>query len=348
MNRPLRVAFVGMKRPSSDMPVGYWPTFVRYHLELPYYYAMFGNTEVTLTTVERVDYHESFTLGGSIRCMTEGEYRDCNDRFDVVVHWRKWFDDLCDPFARNVILSQDHSYGSEWLENVGRAFGQDHLDGILVFPAWHKERVRQETGLPIGRLYEGLTLGVDTSVYHPDAKDPYQLLWASDPGRGLDRLVVPFLRLWERDRRFRLTVTYPDYVRPESLAPFSSFLSHPGVRHLPGVRNGAQLWSLFNSSGILPYSSTFPEPSSRCHRQAMAAGSLVLYPPNMGTPSDLLENGLTGIVEHPEAWPDIIRDMVSSGRWQEIGRNARTLAINENWAVQAHRFHNFFSKGIDE
>lgn len=349
MSRPLRVAFVGMRRAPSDLPSEYWPTFVRYHLELPYYYAKHGPCEVIITTVEPVKYEEAFTSGGSIKCITESEYQDSTDlgRFDVVVHWRKWFTDLYDHLARNVILSQDHSYGPEWIEQVKNAFESECLDGILVFPTWHKSNtVRELNGIiPSSRLYEGLTLGVDTEVYCPGTKDPYHLLWASDPGRGLNELINPFLRLWNKDRRYRLTVTYPDYVKQESLAAFSSFFKHPGVRHRPGLRNGVELWDLFNSTMFLPYSSSFPEPSSRCHRQAMAAGSVVLYPPNMGSPSFLIEHGLTGIVEPIGLWPELIHSMVQSGRAAEVGHNARTFAVTENWAVQARRFHDFFSAG---
>jgi hypothetical protein len=349
VTRRLRVAFVGVRRPPSDVPAGYWPTFVQYHLELPFYYAAHAPIDVDLTTIEPVEYTAEFNHAGSLRCLTEEQYRNARVRYDVVVHWRRWYEDLADPLARNVILSQDHSYGPDWLYEVRSAFEGDRLDGILVFPTWHRERVAAELKgvVPVQRLYEGMTFGVDTSVYRPGRKDPFHLLWASDPGRGLENLIAPFLHLWGRDRRFRLTVTYPDYVRPEAVARFSSFLRHPGVTHAPSVRNGVRLWDLFNDSGVLPYSSNFPEPSSRCHRQAMAAGSLVLYPPNMGTPSCLLEDGLTGVVDHPDTWPDIICDMVSTGRWEELGHNARSLAVNENWAVQAGRFHSFFSKGLE-
>lgn len=351
VSRQLRVAFVGMKRAPPDMPPGYWPTFVQFHLELPYYYAKHSACEVVLTTVEPVEYSEQFDSGGSIRCMTEWDYRECahGGKFDVIVHWRRWFDDLYDHLARNVILSQDHSYGPEWLADVRGACNEAQaLDGILVFPTWHKENTARELAgiLPPERLYEGMTLGVDTSVYYPGRKDPFHLLWASDPGRGLERLINPFLRLWQRDRRFHLTVTYPDYVKPESVARFSGFLNHPGVQHRPSVRNGPLLWDLFNDSAILPYSSNFPEPSSRCHRQAMAAGSLVVYPPNMGTPSCLIENGLTGVVEDPDLWPDVVYEMVRTERWREIGHNARQFAISEDWSVQAKRFHSFFSEGL--
>lgn len=341
----MRVAFVGMRRSPSDMPAEYWPTFVRFHLELPYYYARYATCDVDLVTVEPVDYREQWPETGTIRCITEDEYRVAKGHYDLIVHWRKWFTDLSDPLTRNVILSQDHSYGPEWKSAVREA--GDGLDGILVFPTWHKENTANELVdiTPRIRLYEGMTLGVDTDVYRPVDKDPFHLLWASDPGRGLETLINPFLRLWSADRRFRLTVTYPDYVRPESVARFDNFLKHPGVRHMPGLRNGQALWDLFNSAGFIPYSSTFMEPSSRCHRQGMAAGSMVLYPPGMGTPSYLIENGLTGIIESVDMWPDIIRSAIKSGRRDEIGQNARTFAVSENWAVQARRFHSFFSSG---
>ena len=352
--KPLYVAFVGMRRDPSSLPEGYFSTFVRFHLELPWYYARHAQCHVHLTTTEPVQYSEDFTSigGGTISALTESQFMDPefkSDRhpYDVVVHWRRWHDELYVPGARNVILSQDHSYGREWLAPVMEAYAAYKLDGILVFPTWHKENTFNELkGLvPKSRLYEGLTLGVDTDIYQPGKKDPYHLLWASDPGRGLDRLVAPFLHLWGRDRRFRLTVTYPDYVKPEQVAKFNQFFQHPGVKHIPGLKNGSELWDLFNGAGFLPYSSTFPEPSSRCHRQAMSAGSVVLYPPNMGTPSHLIENGLTGVVEHPEDWPTIIQNLVKTGKWEEIGQNARSLAVRENWAVQAQRFYKFFAEG---
>ncbi len=342
----MRIAFVGIRRSPSDMPAGYWPTFVRYHLELPWYYARHAPIHVDVVHPEPIPYQEDFPSGGSIACITEKEFRDHTAyRYDVIVHWRKWLDELYDPFSRNVLLSQDHSYSGEWIGQVSDAVFGQRLEGILVFPTWHSERIAWELkGIRGLRLYEGMTLGVDTETYSPGEKDPYHLLWASDPGRGLDGLINPFLRLWQKDRRFRLTVTYPDYVRPEQLAPFSSFLRHPAVTHLQGVRNGPNLWRLFNESCFLPYSSNFMEPSSRCHRQAMAAGSVVLYPPDMGTPSRLIETGLTGIVEPIGLWPDVINTMAKTGRWAEIGRNARQLALSESWEVQAQRFHHFFSK----
>lgn len=351
--RPLYVAFVGMKRAPSSMPDGYWPTFVRYHLELPWYYARYADCRVHLTTTEPVSYSESFDSGGTISTLTEGQFMDPffkedHHPYDVVVHWRKWFPELYFPGAKNVILSQDHSYSDEWKDTVRTAYRDGKLDGILVFPKWHHRQVLAETDLPASCLYQGLTLGVDVHTYRPGNKDPFHLLWASDPGRGLDRLIDPFLKLWNRDRRFKLSVTYPDYVQPSTIGPFSMFLRHPAVTHYPGLRNGPALWKLFNDSGFLPYSSTFPEPSSRCHRQAQAAGSVVLYPPGMGTPSDLI--GDAGLVVDIDNWADLIMELAvftptNADGLTLIGQRARALAESESWEVQAKRFYEFFSEG---
>lgn len=310
--------------------------------------------KVDIIHQESILYSEDFRQlgGGSIRCVTEQTYlneipkANARDQYDVIIHWRKWFPDLYDPFCKNLIISQDHSYSDDWCNQVRAAFFDGQLDGILVFPTWHKENTYRELGgsVPHNRLYDGLTLGVDTETYQPIGKDPKHLLWASDPGRGLENLINPFLRLWSKDRAYRLTVTYPDYVHPHSVAKFSSFLNHPGVTHRAGLRNGPELWELFNSAGVLPYSSNFPEPSSRCHRQAMAAGCMVLYPPNMGSPSELIEDGMTGIIADPILWPDVIHRRICDGTWEDLGKNARTFAKSEDWSVQAKRFYRFITE----
>ncbi len=66
----------------------------------------------------------------------------------------------------------------------------------------------------------------------------------------------------------------------------------------------------------------------------------------MGTPSFLIESGHTGIVSSPSAWPEQITKMIETGQWKTIGKNAREYAVSENWAVQAQRFYNFFSKDL--
>ena len=73
-----------------------------------------------------------------------------------------------------------------------------------------------------------------------------------------------------------------------------------------------------------------------------------MYPPNMGTPSFLIQHMKTGVVSDYSEWPRTILRLVTSGQWAEIGKAAREYAISESWAVQASRFVAYFEKVIEE
>lgn len=340
----MRVAFVGMQRKLSTLPPDYLWTFVQFHLEIPYYYARDGGMDVVVTYPDEefaVDNLEmSFPLGGGkIRLVSESRFQSYN--CDIVIHWRKWFPELKARGGFNLMLSQDHSYSSQTVDQIQQAWLHDVLDGLLVFPGWHHQNCFDELQgiIPFENMYSGCTLGVDTDIYCPAVeKDPYHLLWASDPGRGLDQTIDVFFGLRAFDHRYHLTITYPDYVTYD----LSSMPKHSNIEVIHGLRNSPKLWDIFNSAGVVPYASRFKEPSSRVHRQAQAAGCLVLYPPDMGTPSHLIENGHTGIVENINLWPQKIHKLVSSGKWVEIGKNAREMACRESWKVQAERFKERF------
>lgn len=335
----MRIAFVGIKRPYKEMPESYRDFFDQYHLELPYYYAKAGN-DVTIVTTD--DSRDARHVGnGVLRRVTEKQYAEIPQKYHIVVHWRKWFETLYMPGALNVVNCQDHSFSGEWIDSIRKAKLENKLYGILCFPNWHKENLKEETGFPVNRLLDGVTLGVDTDIYKPhDQKDPYQLLWASDPGRGFSKVVPLTIELFRRDKRYKLHVCYPDYVK--HFPP----VAHPAFIWHGSVQNGQKLWDLFNKCGVLPYTSTFKEPSSRAHRQAQAAGSLVLYPPAMGTPSDLIGHDVNGIVSDPSGWADEIHQKVTSGDWRRLGTNARQLALSENWDVQGKRFTSLFQSII--
>jgi len=329
----MKIAFVGIKRKYQEIPEDYRDSFNQYHLELPYYYAKYGNNDVVISTLDYEDDGVQFEAG-SLKCMLEKSVQ--LSKFDVVVHWRRWFPEFYDPGAINVINCQDHSFSQEWTSSASIAFRSGQLYGILCFKSWHKRNLLIECPwLTEDRALEGVTLGVDTDIYKPSVnKDPYQMLWSSDPGRGMSGAIALVMKLFQIDKRFRLHLCYPDYVKqPQKI-------QHPALVWHGSISNGPKLWNMFNDTGILPYTSTFKEPSSRAHRQAQAAGSLVLYPPNMGTPSELIENNITGVVDNQSLWPDRIIDLIKSGKWLEIGQNARKFAESQSWKVQAENFNN--------
>lgn len=347
-----RVAFVGIRRKYKELDPSYIGKFDQYHLEIPFYYAMYGNLDVVTTTVDlgANETHDDFFVRdgetrGSHTHMTEQEFVNDKTHFDAVVHWREWFPELYKSDTLNLLHTCDFGYSEEWKKRVIDAHSSGKLYGVDCYPTWHKGNLFKELNelIPNERLLEGHTLGVDTEIYKPSfAKSPYHMLWSSDPGRGLQGALQLVLKLFQIDKRFRLHVCWPDYVKNVSLPLHPAIISHGCMK------NGPELWNLFNMCGILPYTSTFPEPSSRAHRQAMAAGSLVLYPPNMGSPSELIENGRTGIVEPISQWPEIIIKMVQDGSWSVVGSAARAYAISENWEVQAKRFSTLIEKIIQE
>jgi glycosyltransferase involved in cell wall biosynthesis len=341
----VKIAFVGVKRKYSELKPGYVRDFNQYHLEIPWYYAQEGGNHVVLTTVDYESPRDELQRPpGSFLCVKEGNFRSVSD-VDVVVHWRRWFEDLYVPGAVNVLHTCDHSYSQDWKDDVLRARSQRKLSGILCYRTWHERNVLGEFwgALTPNDLLPGMTFGVDPSIYHPDVdegKDPYQLLWASDPGRGLNHAVPVALELFRRDRRFRLHVCHPDYVR---IPP----INHPAIVWHGNVDNGPRLWGLFNRTGVLLYTSTFREPSSRAYRQAQSAGSMVVYPRGMGTPSELIRSDVDGVLMDGydiNAWADAIQQRVEDGRWVTIGEEARRVAVSESWTVQAQRFNETFGR----
>ncbi len=340
----MKIAFVGVKRKYKELDPSYVKSFNRFHLELPYYYARDGKNSVVITTVDHEDEGIVFEDFGTLRCELEENFVKSTEKFDVVIHWRKWFPEFYRPEAINVINCQDHSFLDEWKKSVSEAFLKKKLYGILCFPEWHKKNLHRELYGMVdeSRLIDGLTLGVDTDIYKPsEDKNPYEMLWASDPGRGLNKALELTHKLFSKDKRFRLNICRPDYSSGDAI-------SHPAFVSHGNIDNGPKLWELFAKCGILPYTSTFMEPSSRAHRQAMAAGCLVLYPPGMGTPSDLIQNAYTGITMPEAEWPDIILRMARSDTWRIVGKFAREYAISENWSVQANRFNKRFKTIVEE
>lgn len=258
---------------------------------------------------------------------------------DVVVHWRKWQQWASDSTSfdsLHFMQTCDHSYSEEWKTDVRSALDLKLLSHIICFETWHRREMLVELGQRYAdRLLTGVHLGVDTDIYRPAEKDPFKLLWASDPGRGLAGCLDMFIELYKIDRRYTLHVMYPDYVKQHPT------FSHPGIKLHRNIANGPKLWDMFNTAAYLPYTSCFKEPSSRAHRQAQAAGCVVMYPENRGSPSELIMDGRTGWVlrEHglPKDWANHIIE--NRDKRESIASQARMFALTEDWSVQSTRFH---------
>jgi len=337
----MRIAFVGIEKDWAELEKrDYVKKFIQYHLELPYYYARDGFNSVDI--VSNYEYGPFMTVQDYCPIEIIRPEKLLNRSYDVVVHWRKWIEECYRPEAINVINSQDRSYSPEWLATVQKASAEGKLTGILCFPTWHEQKLRSEMSYfadsYMPKLFSGVTLGVDTEVYVPvRPKKMKEMLWASDPGRGVEGAVHLAIELWKKDKEFKLHICFPDYVDSDLQ------INHPALEIHQCLQNGPELWGLFNQCGFLPYTSTFMEPSSRAHRQAMAAGCVVLYPPGKGTPSELLTHGEDSFVVPVEEWAEWICNLIENkSGYDRISNNARNLALSENWEVQAKRFNKLF------
>jgi glycosyltransferase involved in cell wall biosynthesis len=343
----MKIAFVGITRDYSQLTEDYIRFFNKYHLEIPFYYAELGGNDVTVVTPGYNSNVETFESGGTFKNISELYYNTSHEKYDVVIHWRKWFDKFYKGDTLNLLHTCDHSYSQEWKNDVLTAFSKNKLYGILCYKTWHQEHlfdVELNGYIPRDRFIDGMTFGVDTTIYKPsDNSDPRALLWSSDPGRGLMEVIPIAIKLWQRDKRYKLHVCYPDYVKQKPS------IQHPSIVVHGNVPNGPKLWKLFSEVGTMPYTSTFREPSSRAFRQAQAAGNLVLYPPDMGTPSRVIEDGTTGFVRPVNDWIRLIFDTIENKElYNRICKAARQQAENENWQVQANRFNERIKKILGE
>lgn len=346
----MKIAFVGVRRSFQELADrNYLFEFVKYHLETPYYFSALGKNDVTVVTIDYSDgYFLSFLTGGTLRYITERQFETERNEYDVVVHWRSWFPTLSGLRGINLMHTCDHSYPADWIRSTVGAYRDGQLSGLLTHKGWHQRQMNKETGIPFDSLFLDCAQGVDDDVFRPpdddvSKKDPYQMLWASDPGRGLAHSIELALRLYQLDRSFRLHVCWPDYSPRPAYLP-----NHPAIVIHGALPCRSELFDLFNTTGVFPYTSTFLEPSSRAHRQAQAAGSMVLYPPDMGSPSELIQSPLTGIVAPIQDWVRTIQDRVYDGSWRDIGVAARRFAVSQSWAVQSQNFNNLAARLLAE
>jgi glycosyltransferase involved in cell wall biosynthesis len=359
----MMVAFVGIERPFKELPVPV-DYFVKYHLEIPWYYANNGSFDVVITTKDMGPADDDEAIAGenpkvdtemntSVFIVKEPWLKKSEADVEVVVHWRKWFQWAYDarPDALHIMHCCDHSFGTDWRRSVGQAIDRDQLRAVMVFYGWHAQNTENELdGWCDSRklrraLVTGLHLGVDTKLYYPKKKDRFRLLWASDPGRGFGQCFQMFQHLKRLDHRYEMDVLYPDYVNGVTIPSFPGVKAHHYV-------SGEKLWDFFRHAAFVPYTSTFPEPSSRVHRQGQSCGSVVLYPEKMGTPSDIIAvEQPCGVLMrqpfNPEAWArEIISINSNDDLYEELTRGARRLALREDWSIQAERFSLFVKEEL--
>ncbi len=191
---------------------------------------------------------------------------------------------------------------------------------------WHRDYVCSVFCIKHDRLLPLPKDGIHPGNLGPFSKKRKTILFASNPARGLKPLVKIFSNLIKKDPEFVLHACVPERARgykfktePNSLLsrllrrrdPKNSLLYNYGAcdnlcyhSYLPPYQQ--EHWQLFKMCEYLVYPSTFTEPSSRVVTHARGAGCVILYPPDMGSPSDFLTHNVDAIVTKPEKMIDQI------------------------------------------
>lgn len=166
------------------------------YIELPKHLAAAGQTVAVLCRCE-----EPHVVDGVYFLPYEQEF----DLFtpDVVVASR-WYDKFTAyPDAKRLLWLQD-----AWFAEPPSGLW-DMSTRVVVSSPWHRTYVAQRAGWPVVRKTDVIPLGIRKAAFTDrPTKRPYQVVYSSNPDRGLDTLVASWPEIMRRVPDVNLVVTY--------------------------------------------------------------------------------------------------------------------------------------------
>ena len=268
------------------------------------------------------------------------------EKCDLFVSWRqpKALLDLECPKA--ILWCHDLNYGPEvskfiqtWASTPGAV--------VCGVSAWHAEMLKKYYDLPRADFVPN---GVDISLFGDDApkKEPFQLVYASSPDRGLDRLVRLWPRLKKREPGLSLKIAYGwnnidkmIAMGRQDLAEFKDKLlkmtaMDESIQWL-GRLNKQEVANLYRESAVWAYPTSFLEVSCISAMEAMAGGAVPVtstwgaLPETIGD-AGLLVPGQPDAAYWQEMWVESLIGCLTSPQIQWVLRaKARQRAFEFTW-----------------
>jgi glycosyltransferase involved in cell wall biosynthesis len=178
---------------------------------------------------------------------------------------------------RNIVLFEQFKNSNQvlWLHDAGRPFINDwnkiltdYQVKVVVVSEWHKQNL-QGFGLsvPINVIYPPLD-EMCVSYPRPESVDLHQLVWMSSPHKGLGPALDVFLKIREKDPRFKIVVFNPGYLKME--ADPNALLLH-GIKMMPESTR-EQMRRVVSQSLCLFYPTQFEETFGLVAAEANALG----------------------------------------------------------------------------
>jgi len=184
--------------------------------------------------------------------------------------------ELLENFPKAKKIWWAHHFSDQPVIRQNAAFARCFADRVVTLSQCHADDFRRVLRM------ESTTIGhgVWTSELHsPTKKDPFRLIYASTPFRGLERIPKLFTQIKEREPRATIAIcssmgTYGEAEKDSQYQKIFDELSEmPGVE-LKGALNQAQLYAEYSRASIFFYPCIWPETYCLALDEAIAHGCI--------------------------------------------------------------------------
>lgn len=154
-----------------------------------------------------------------------------------------------------------HHFSDQPVIKINAAYGRCFADKVVTLSRCQHDDFKNNLRIDSTVIGHGVWLD---EVITGLQKDPYRLIYASTPFRGLDRIPALFSQIREREPRATLAIcsSMGTYGTPEQDSEYTPLFDElgriPGVE-LKGALNQAELYGELARASIFFYPSTWPE-----------------------------------------------------------------------------------------
>lgn len=262
-------------------------------------------------------------LGHDVEWITTSDQIEPRET-DVVITQEAQFFDIF-PEAKKVWWT--HHFSDQPVIKRNAAYGRCFADKIVTLSACHREDFLSTLKLDSVTIGHGVWLGEVQKA----EKDPYRLIYASTPFRGLERIPKLFKAIKEKETRATIAIassmqTYGDAEGDKQYKPlFDELQSIRGVELL-GSLNQEQLYKEYAKASIFFYPCIWPETYCLAMDEAIAHGCF----PSVTDIGALPERAVPNYGE-AEFVEDVLT-VFKHGNWCPIRQRPKDwLAIAKEW-----------------
>ncbi len=202
--------------------------------------------------------------------------------------------ELLEAFPNAQKIWWTHHFSDQPVIQANAAFGRCFADRIVTLSQCHAKDFKEKLRLDSVTIGHGVWLD---EVFHTE-KDPYRLIYASTPFRGLERIPGLFEEIKKNEPRATIAIcsSMGTYGTPEDDESYRQLFDRlqgiPGVELL-GALNQTQLYEQYAKASIFFYPCTWPETYCLAMDEAIAHGCSAVVP-NIGALSERTQGCLQG------------------------------------------------------